>query len=230
MSFSKMLAGGALAIVLACGGQLRAEEATTTVAVMDLKGHAGITDKEARTISDRIRGEILRAGGYTVIERGAMAEILQEQEFQQAEACSDQGCIVEVGQLLAVRKMVGGSVGRVGGTYNINLKLVDVQSGAIDKLVSRTLATSKARLVTEHVPRITAELLGMKAPTAEKKSLLRRWYFWVPVVAVVGGGAVAAGVLASSEEQSGTGGTDPGNGHEQPPDKDRTLTIEGTFQ
>jgi hypothetical protein len=45
-------------------------------------------------------------------------------------------CIVAAGQLLAVHKMVGGSIGKVGKAYSVNLKIIDVSTGTIERQVS----------------------------------------------------------------------------------------------
>lgn len=59
-----------------------------------------------------------------------MQDILKEQGFQQSGCVSD-ACIVEVGQLLGVRYMVAGSIGKLGRTYTMSIRLIDVQTGEI---------------------------------------------------------------------------------------------------
>lgn len=81
-----------------------------TLAVLDFEGY-GISDFEVQTLTDRLRNYIARIGTYRLVERGAVEEVPKEQGFQQSGCTSDE-CIVEVGKLLGVQYMLGGSMGR----------------------------------------------------------------------------------------------------------------------
>lgn len=100
-----------------------------SLAVLDLQGR-GISAIEAASLTDRIRSELVRTGGITVVERGQMEQILSEQDFQLSGCTSDE-CAVEVGQLLGVTTMLAGSIGKVGTTFSIDLRTIDVQTGKI---------------------------------------------------------------------------------------------------
>lgn len=111
---------------LAC--TLNAQE---NIAVMELDPD-GVTPSEAKTLTNKLRGELLATGKFTVIERGQMDEVLKEQGFQQT-GCTSQECVVQVGQLLGVKSIVAGSIGKVGKIYVISLRLIDVAKGNILK-------------------------------------------------------------------------------------------------
>ena len=66
------------------------------VAIIDLEGR-GISALEAQTLTDRMRSELVSTGAVTIVERGQMAEILDEQGFQQT-GCVSSECAVEVGK------------------------------------------------------------------------------------------------------------------------------------
>ena len=105
-----------------------------SMAVLDLDAR-GISIVEAASLTDRLRSELVKTGMVTIVERGAMEQILREQDFQMAGCTSDE-CAVEVGQLLGVTQMLAGSIGKVGSTYSIDLRLVDVATGEIVKSVT----------------------------------------------------------------------------------------------
>ena len=86
--------------------------AQTSIAVIDFEGK-GVTNVEASALTDRLRTELFNIGGYKVVERGMMEEILGELGYQQTGCTSDE-CIVEVGKHLGVEQMVGGSISKVG--------------------------------------------------------------------------------------------------------------------
>ncbi len=101
------------------------------VGVLELEA-ISVTPDEARGITERLRTWLIRTRTFTVIERGRMAEILEEQGFQGSGACDTDECVVQVGRILGVRKMVAGSVSRVGTIFSLSIRLIDVQSGRIE--------------------------------------------------------------------------------------------------
>ncbi|MEE9161770.1 MAG: CsgG/HfaB family protein [Candidatus Neomarinimicrobiota bacterium] len=100
-----------------------------SVAVLDLDAR-GISAVETASLTDRLRSELVKTGALTIVERGQMQQILTEQDFQLAGCTSDE-CAVEVGQLLGVTQMIAGSIGRIGATYLLDIRIIDVTTGAI---------------------------------------------------------------------------------------------------
>jgi TolB-like protein len=100
-----------------------------TVAVSDLLPQ-GLDNSSANIITDRLRNELFNSGNFTVLERGQMEQVLKEQGFQQS-GCTSDACAVEIGQLLGVQYLIVGSIGKIGQTYTINVRLIDVTSGKI---------------------------------------------------------------------------------------------------
>jgi len=106
------------------------EEKKVNIGVMGLKAEGAITSA-SNILSDRLRAELFNTGKFQVMERGEMDAVLKEQGFQQSGACDDKACMVEVGQLLGVEKMVAGSLGQLGSLYLINLRIIDVKTGQL---------------------------------------------------------------------------------------------------
>ncbi|MCH8838739.1 MAG: hypothetical protein IIA60_13245 [Candidatus Marinimicrobia bacterium] len=80
-----------------------------TVAVLDFDG-LGISQVESAVVTSRLRTELVEVGAITLIERGAMEQILTEQDFQLS-GCTSNECAVEVGRLLNVSFMLAGTIG-----------------------------------------------------------------------------------------------------------------------
>jgi len=102
----------------------------TNIAVMNLKAE-GTLQSSSGILSDRLRAELFNTGKFLVMERGEMDNILKEQGFQQSGVCDDKACIVEMGQLLGVEKILAGSIGQLGTVFLINLRVIDVKTGAM---------------------------------------------------------------------------------------------------
>ena len=105
------------------------QTAKLNIAVNDLSAK-GIKQSEAEIISERLRSELLNTGVFKVMERNDMASVLREQGFQQTGVC-EASCLVEVGQLLGVERMVAGSVGKIAGMHTISLRMINVATGEI---------------------------------------------------------------------------------------------------
>ena len=108
----------------------------TAVAVLKFEPR-NISEAEAVILSDRLRAELVNTGQYNVLEREQMDKILREQKLQLTGACSDASCLVKVGQLMAVTKMMGGTISKIGNTYTVQARVIDVEKGVIETEVSQ---------------------------------------------------------------------------------------------
>lgn len=86
---------------------------------------------EAQTLSEKVRATMVESDYFRVVSRDDMANILKEQQFQRVDSCDSSECLVEMGKLLAVQYIVGGSVGKVGKTSSITLRMMSVETGQI---------------------------------------------------------------------------------------------------
>lgn len=101
------------------------------LAVIGFEGK-GVSQVEASALTDRLRTEILGTVKMKVVERGEMEELLKEQEFQQT-GCVSSECMVEAGKLLGANQIVGGSISRVGNTFSVNARIMNVKTGKLIK-------------------------------------------------------------------------------------------------
>ncbi len=205
-----------LTFLLAC--PVIAGQSTISIAVNELLAE-GLPESEARIISDRIRAELLNTGSFRVMERTEMERILEEQGFQKTGACNDESCVLEVGQLLGVRQMLTGSIGKIGDLYTISTRMIDIRTGEI--LYSANVdCRCKISEVLQHSTKQVARLIvargrGERRPAPRddataaedtNKPLLRRAGFWIPVAgaAAVGGGLVVSLLLSDDNDGSDT--------------------------
>ncbi|HBE03879.1 MAG: hypothetical protein A2096_14685 [Spirochaetes bacterium GWF1_41_5] len=100
------------------------------IAIMDLEPKAVSVDV-AGVVSDLIRTELFNTGLFRVVERSEMDKIMREQQFQ-AGGCTDTDCAVQLGQILAVRKMLVGTVSRLGAKFIINARIIDVEKAEME--------------------------------------------------------------------------------------------------
>ena len=118
-----------------------------TISVMDLNVTSGLSPQEVSMLTDKLLNEFVNTKFYKVVERSKRDEILKEQGFQQSGACDQGACLVEAGQLLGVQKMVGGTIGKLGVMYVVELRIMDVKTGEIDQAFSRKYSGDVSNLL-----------------------------------------------------------------------------------
>lgn len=99
------------------------------MAVLNLEP-LGVSGTDAAVATELVRQKFVAGGTFRVVERAEMDKILREQALQ-ASGCTSTDCSVKLGKLLNVRVVAAGSFGKLGDTYFLTLRLVDVETGAI---------------------------------------------------------------------------------------------------
>jgi TolB-like protein len=101
------------------------------VAVLDTVVAAGMDKTVAAPITDKIIEELLNSGKYTVIDRANVEQVLREKEFQLSSGVVKNEEMRQAGEYLGADLVVVASTARVGSTYVISAKMIDVVSGEI---------------------------------------------------------------------------------------------------
>ena len=140
--------------VTACG-----QETKPSAAVMDLEPKEGISAGVVSSISDYLRTQLVNTGKIDIVTRENMDQILKEQKFQLS-GCTSQECIIEAGKLMGVRKMFTGSIGKVGTTYIVNLKIINVESGKIEKAETEECASCAEEALLVSIRNIANKITG----------------------------------------------------------------------
>jgi len=134
-------------------------EGAPRVGVLDLSSES-VSRADLSLLSDRLRIELFNTGEYQIIERERMDAILAEQGFQKS-GCVATECVVEIGQLTGAEKMVAGTVGRIGRTYTIALRVINVETGAIERTAVEDCAGCTLEdLLTTGLASVAARLAG----------------------------------------------------------------------
>jgi TolB-like protein len=126
------------------------------IAIFDLSGN-NVTLGVCKALTERLRTELFNSRYFKVIERGMMEEILNEQGFQQTGCTSDE-CIVEVGRLIGVEQIVGGSISKVGRTYSVSARIVSVETGKILKTATYDFKGEIDGLLTTGMKKVAVQL------------------------------------------------------------------------
>ena len=94
------------------------------------------------------------------MERDQMQEVLKEQGFQQSgTTCSDEGCMVELGRMLGVKRLVVGSIGKLGTMFMVNVRSINIETGKVEKVVSEDVRGNIEDVVAI-IPLIARKMTG----------------------------------------------------------------------
>jgi len=117
------------------------------IAVVDFTGN-NVSEGDCRALTDRLRTELFNTKYFKVIEREMMEEVLKEQGFQQTGCITDE-CMVRVGRLIGVQKIIGGSISKVGNIYSVSSRIVNVETGEIENIAVFDHTGNIGQLLTE---------------------------------------------------------------------------------
>ena len=141
------------------------------IAVLDFEGK-GIKQEEASTITDRLRLEITqlchKSGDCSVMNRDQMGRILKEQKLQQS-GCVSNSCMVEIGEIIGVETIIGGSIGKIGNLYSINAQEISVETGEILDFASYDYDGAIGQLLTAGTRYIASKLIYSETTLGENK-------------------------------------------------------------
>ena len=167
--------------------------------MLALEAKGGLSAEEVAIISDRLQEHLVQTGVFEIVERGKITDILQEQGFQQSGVCNTAECAVEVGKIIGAEQMATGSIGKVGKIFSFAVRVFDVGTSRIVKVVSRDYEGPIEKLLTHVARDIAREIAGL--PPAKVGG--KRWV-WVLVGGVLAaGGGSAAVMLREKTKPSG---------------------------
>ena len=136
------------------------------IAVLDFKtvgDSAGLGEGAAEIL----RTTLIETGKYIIIERGMLKQILEEQKLNLS-GIIDPKEAVGIGKILGAKLVAVGSVVKLGESYTLNIRFVNVESGEVTSGKKLT-AGSK-----EEIPALCGQIVKLlaagKTSAAEEKS------------------------------------------------------------
>ncbi len=109
-----------------------------TLGVLEFENKGGITKDQAELLTNTFIASLQKTNKYKIISRNEISKVMDEQDFQRSQKCSDSDCAVEFGKILGARYMITGQMGIVGKTFLTIIHLIDVQSSEEINTVDRS--------------------------------------------------------------------------------------------
>ena len=134
------------------------------IAVIDFNAGAGISQAEVDGIS-AIFNTYFSPQGYTLVERMRIDRVIDEQQFQRGKLTEQQ--MVRIGQILNISQIVVGDVNIVMNQYNIDVRVLNVQSGTIAAKDGATWSQgSSYRTMMQQLASRLADQIAIKSNTS----------------------------------------------------------------
>ena len=134
------------------------------IAVVDFNAGVGISQADVDGIS-AIFYTYFSPQGYTLVERTRIDKIIDEQQFQRGKLTEQQ--MVKIGQILNISQIVVGDVNIVMNQYNIDVRVLNVQSGTIAAKDGATWSQgSSYRTMMQQLASRLADQIAIKSNTS----------------------------------------------------------------
>lgn len=102
------------------------------IAVLDLDAkREGLDQDVGQALTEKVRFEVAKYKAFDLVAREKMLELAQEKAIQLSGITED-STAVQVGKALNVKKLIVGSVTRLGRTLTLYLKVVDVERETVE--------------------------------------------------------------------------------------------------
>ena len=143
-----------VAMLLLCTLHLQAQR----VAVLEFSAGAGISQSDVESISS-IFSTYFSPRGYTLVERSQINNAIREQNFQRGNYTGEQ--IAQLGRVLGVSHIVVGDVTYAVKEYNVDVRMVNAETGEI---IAKDGITWREGSSYRETLRVLAERLAAMVP------------------------------------------------------------------
>jgi len=198
-----------LVVVGLFGASPAAAKERVKIAVLDVVS-TGVDANVAPLLSEVLTSEVHALKRFDVIAGSDIAALIGFEKQRDLVGCTDEACMAEIGGALGVDQILVAHVGKIGSTFLVNVKLIDIRNtkvvdrvsetvkGEIDVLIS-TVKAAVTRLFAEPAPQPAAtssEKVIETAPTTTARQEVTTGGVGALPIAMwaIGGVALGAGV------------------------------------
>ncbi len=98
-----------------------------SIAVLTLGANNTLTQEEVRTLTNRLRFELVKPGRFEVIGKAEMESVLQDSGLK-PEGCYSADCAIVIGKALGVEEVITGTIEVFRGKYLLNILRISTSS------------------------------------------------------------------------------------------------------
>lgn len=142
---------------------------SSSVAVLDIEG-SGIDPQLLPTLTEVLTAEIDALGAYKVIAGRDVNAMVGFERTKEVAGCTDAQCLAEIGGALGVDRVVSSQIGKVGNTYVVNIKLINIRQSETEGRVYETVRGETDALINT-IRTSVQRLLGAGSKAAREQGL-----------------------------------------------------------
>lgn len=136
-----------------------------SVAVLDIQG-TGVDTSLLPTLTEVLTVEVDNLGFYKVIAGRDVQAMLGFEQQKDVVGCTDAACLAEIGGALGVDRIVASHIGKVGSTYVVNIKLINIRMADTEARAYETVRDEVDALI-DTIKRSVDSLLGAGSDAAK---------------------------------------------------------------
>ena len=179
------------------------------IAVFDLEAVHGVKQSMARVLSDILLSNLQDSGRFeSVISGEDIKQMLDMEQQKTALGCEDDSCMAQLGGALGVPYMAVPTIGRLGGQFVLNLRILAVEEAQlkarVSKMVKREVdlpaaVLSLANTSLEHLFEGADVVKNRRAVQKLQRQLMR---YGGHTLLVAGGGSIGYSIFDLNGAQS----------------------------
>lgn len=173
-----------------------------SIAILDFENNTGIVshDNLKKALADTLTNGLSKYQSLTIVERTRLKDAMNELKLGQSGFISQESA-VKIGKTAGSQYVILGSLSKIGDTFEISLRLVDIESSKIISAKSiRCFEEEMFLKAIDYLSMETADSLGEKVNKSEIMSRLKNdienykknsmnWLLWTGIGALVLAGA-----------------------------------------
>ncbi len=187
-----------VALLLVFAAQTAPSEPACRLAVLTLTPQGLAADQAhlGPLLTDALAAEISTTTTCAVVTERDMKDMLDVEAMKQQCGVDSDSCMAEIGGALGVDRVVAGSIGKIGASYVVAARVMNLKKGIVEARTDEVVGGSAEEL------RAGARAVGRRlfdptapaavSPAAKASSPIASPWLWV------GGGAVALGTAAAA--------------------------------
>ncbi len=161
LRFSILLAG-ILVLSLIETKVVCALDVKSTIAVVDFESVGG-EEHLGKAVAEIMRTELIGTGQFRVVERAQISKALSEQQLQHSGLIDDRSA-VQIGKFIGADLIIVGSVVKIGDSYTINSRMIDVKTG--EAKLGKNVSGNNLNLLAGMSHELIGNLFGFRQKNA----------------------------------------------------------------
>jgi TolB-like protein len=157
-----MLAAAVCFPVLAAADTTATDVSNSKVAVAGFRA-TGVDEILVDNLTETFTTEAGKVPGFKVIGQSEIKDLVGYQAQQNMLGCDDAACMSDLAGALGVDMLIAGSVGKVGDTFVVNVRIIDVKKAETKHRVGANIA-GRADALLPYIRLAAWQLLGVRPP------------------------------------------------------------------